>query len=508
VKQQTEKDNVTAHLNRVEVSEKNERVSTGIVGLDEVLHGGLLPHRAYLVRGGPGCGKTTLGMQFLSQGTATGDSCIFINLGEPEEQIRANAKRIGLDLTGITFIDLSPDPSFFAEVQSYDIFSPAEVEREPMTQRITDQVKSIKPQRVFLDAMTQFRYFSTDAFQFRKQVHSFLRFLVEQGATVLFTSEGSAEEPDNDLQFMSDGVINLDYNNGDRTLEITKFRGSDFIKSPHSMRLTASGMQVYPRLTPGEYTNDFKLESISSGIPEMDEMLSGGLERGTVTIITGPTGVGKTTLGLQFMKEAAGRGERSVIYSFEEWRDTLLQRSEAVNIPIGTMLKRGTLDIVQVEPLRYTPDEFARMVRQEIETNNTSIVMLDSIAGYRLSVRGDKELLTTNLHALSKYLQNMGVAVILINEIERITGEFSATDIGISYLADNIIFLRYLEILGEMRRAIGVLKKRLTDFERTLREIEITRYGIKVGRPLTNLRGILSGIPEFVTPPSSLDNQK
>jgi circadian clock protein KaiC len=166
------------------------------------------------------------------------------------------------------------------------------------------------------------------------------------------------------------------------------------------------------------------------------------------------------------------------------------------------MLKRGTLDVVQVEPLRYTPDEFARMIRQEVETRQTSIVMIDSISGYRLSVRGDKASLITNLHALTKYLQNMGVAVILINEIDKITGEFTATDIGISYLADNIIFLRYLEITGEMRRAVGVLKKRLTGFERTLRELEITRYGIKVGRPLTNLRGILTGIPEFITPPT------
>jgi circadian clock protein KaiC len=131
-------------------------------------------------------------------------------------------------------------------------------------------------------------------------------------------------------------VLHLGYKNGDRTIEVTKFRGSDYEKSPHSMRLTANGMQVYPRLVPGEYKRNFKPETISAGVPQLDEMLSGGLERGTATIITGPTGVGKTTLGLQFMTEAAGRAERSVVYTFEERQDTLLQRSEAINIPIDS----------------------------------------------------------------------------------------------------------------------------------------------------------------------------
>jgi circadian clock protein KaiC len=262
------------------------------------------------------------------------------------------------------------------------------------------------------------------------------------------------------------------------------------------MRLTKNGIRVFPRLVSEAYGRKFTVEAIPSGIPELDELLHGGLERSTITIISGPTGVGKTTLGLQFMKEIAGRGERSVVYTFEEWEETLLRRSASINIPVQNMVERGTLSVVQVEPLSYSPDEFARMVRQDVEENNTKMVMLDSISGYKLSLRGDK--LVTHLHALCKYLQNNGVAVLLVNEVEYITGDFRATDYGVSYMADNIIFLRYLEMEGELHRAIGVLKKRLTDFEKTLREFEITRYGIKVGKPLSNLRGILSGVPEFI----------
>jgi circadian clock protein KaiC len=193
------------------------------------------------------------------------------------------------------------------------------------------------------------------------------------------------------------------------------------------------------------------------------------------------------------MKEAAGRGERSVVYTFEESRETLMRRCAAINMPVSAMVERGTLAIVPVEPLRFAADEFAALVRQEVEERDARIVMIDSVSGYRLSMRGQD--LVSHLHALCKYLSNMGVTVLLINEVEYLTGDFRITDVGISYLADNVVFLRYLEIDGELRKAIGVIKKRLSDFERTLREVEITRYGIKVGEPLTGLRGILRGVP-------------
>jgi len=473
----------------------NNRLSTGIVGLDEVLQGGFVPGRAYLARGGPGTGKTTLGLHFLTTGAANGEKTLFITLGEPEAEIRKNAEAMGFDLSGVTFLDLSPTPEFFVEVETYDLFSPAEVEREPTTRRIVEEVEKRQPSRVFIDAMTQFRYLAADPFQYRKQVLSFLRFLVEQGTTVLFTSEGSAEAPDEDLQFLADGVIHLEFAPEGRTLSVTKFRGSDFRGGRHAMQLSEKGMEVFPKLVPEVYRREFVPETISSGVPELDELLHGGLERGTVTIITGPGGVGKTTLGLVFMKEAAGRGERSMVYTFEEGAETLLARCEAINIPVHAMMERGTLHVVKIEPLRYTPDEFARLVRREVEEEGSRLVMIDSISGYRLSLRGED--LVSHMHALCKYLANMGVTVLLINEVEHITGEFRATEVGISYLADNIIFLRYLEMGGELHKAIGVLKKRLSDFERTLREYEITRYGVKVGRPLTGLRGILSGTPEL-----------
>jgi circadian clock protein KaiC len=484
-----------------------ERCLTGIAGLDEILHEGLVRQRAYLVRGGPGTGKTTLGLQFLRAGVVRGERSVLITLESSEAQLRADAEAQGLDMEGIAFLDLSPTTEFFAENRSYDIFSPGDVERDPTTREIIDTIEREQPDRVFVDAITTMGYLAPDAFQFRKQALSFLRYLVERGATVLMSSEPTASVPDDDLRFMSDGIIELDvspqHGTLRRTLSVTKLRGSDFAGGSHSIRLTGEGMVVYPRLAPADHERAFDPEQVPSGLPELDEMLGGGIERGTITMLSGPSGAGKTTLGTQIMTNAARCGERCVIYAFEEQVATLTHRCDAIGMPIRALVADGRLAVQHVEPLRYSPAEFALMVRREVEEQGTRIVMVDGIAGYRLTLAGDD--LITQLHALGRYLKNMGVTVIFINEVEYITGDFRATDIGASYLSDNLIFFRYVEIDGQLRKAIGILKKRLGDFGKTLRELSITARGVEVGAPLTGLRGVLTGTPEWSSPRSPPD---
>ena len=479
------------------------RLSTGVTGFDEILHGGLIPERSYLVRGQPGTGKTILGLHYLTTGISEDETALFINLEETTKDIKQNARQLGFDLDDIHFLDLSPKSDFFAGDQGYDIFESSEVERDPIVEEISGRVVDLQPDRVFVDPITQLRYLSSDEYQFRKQALSFMRLLSEHGATVLFTTQATEDAPDDDLQFMSDGTIELGYASTGRSFNVPKFRGSETKSGNHAMEITDRGLQVYPELTPGEYNQEFVAEPISSGVPEVDELLNGGLDRGTVTVLSGPTGVGKTTTGTQFMKEAAGRGEYSVMYLFEESEATFMQRSEAVNIPVAEMRERGTLTVEEVEPLQVSPQEFAQMVRHQVEQEDADIVMIDGIAGYKLGLQGDEDELVTHLHGLNRYLKNMGVTVILIDEVANITGEFQATNVGISYLADNIVFLRHLEVRGEMKKVIGVLKMRTSDFERTLRKFEITEHGITVGEPLTQLRGILSGTPEWMGNTSS-----
>ncbi len=474
-----------------------EKISSGIKGLDEILKGGFIKGRAYLITGGPGTGKTTLCLHFLQEGISKGERSLFITLTEKEEQIIKNATRVGINVDGIDFLDLSPDPEFFVKAKTYDIFHSSEVEREPIITKIISKIEELQPKRVVIDSMTQFRYLTQDVYQFRKEVLSFLRFITDKNGTVLFISEGTKEMPDDDLRYISDGIIELSLRGEERILCVKKFRGSDFFSGDHSYEIIrGSGFVVYPSVrVPEKYAKvDFGL--ISSGTPEIDELLKGGIERGTITVISGPSGVGKTTLGMQFIKEAAGRGERSVVYTFDETPEQLIYRCENVNIAARHMIEKGTLEIKKIEPLIYSPDAFAQMVREDINIHNTEIVMIDSSSGYQRFIKG-KDLLS-HLHAICKYLTAKGVTVFLPSEVKNITGEFIISSHDVSYLADNVIFLRYLEIKGELRRTIGVLKKRLGDFEKTLREFQITRYGIKVGEPLINLKNILTGIPVLI----------
>lgn len=490
----------------------SSRVSSGIEGLDVLLDGGFLPGRAYLVRGGPGTGKTQMGLRFLTGGAtnangngesadAGGRGSLFITLGEKPEQIRMDAEAFDLDLDGVEFLDLSPSSDYFVEGESYDVFLPAEVERGPITDAITERVEETPPDRVLIDSMTQLQYLAPDAEQFRKQALAFIRYLSDHGATILFTAEHSEETPDTALQFLSDGIVHLYNEGGRRHVEISKFRGSDYRSGIHTVTLGKEGMQVYPKLKVEARRRTYSHEVISSGVPELDELLNGGIDRGTVTLLTGSSGVGKTTLGLQFMKEAAGRGEQSVVYAFEEVAETLVHRCQSVNIPVEAMIDRGRLRIEVIRPGELTIDEFTYRVGQEVEEDGTRFVMVDGVAGLKHSLVGEE--LDQNLHTLGKHVVNCEASLLITDEIREVTGDFQPTSAAISYIADNLIFLRYLEMRGELRKAIGVLKKRTSDFEKTLREFAITRYGIKVGEPLTQLRGILRGQPEWSESPSN-----
>jgi circadian clock protein KaiC len=471
------------------------RVSSGVDGLDEVLYGGFLGGRIYLVRGGPGVGKTALGLHFLTNGVAKGEPAVFLSHGPTEEEVRIAAASLGLDTSGIHFIDFSPDPSFFKDSKSYDIFPPADVERDAFAQTLVAQFEELRPARVFLDSLTQVRHLSEDVIDFRRQAHAFLRFLSSTGATVLFASGSSDRLADEDLQFMSDGVLNLDYSVVyGRTVTVNKLRGSAFRLGEHSAKIDDDGLHVFPRLLPERFESDVPEEMIPSGIAELDALLHGGIERGHVTLVSGPTGVGKTTLATQFIQEAASRGERSVVYTFEESVAVLRRRSEGVGMKVGEMIEAGLLSVQEIEPLRYTPDEFAIEVRREVEQHAARVVMIDSTAGYGVAMQGKD--LVPHLHALCKYLKNMGVTAIVIDETSQITGEFRATETDVSYLADNIVFLRYVEMHGELRRVVGVLKKRTGNFQKTLRELTITADGLDVGEPLAGFRGLLSGIPQ------------
>ncbi|MFW6280517.1 MAG: ATPase domain-containing protein [Halanaerobium sp.] len=477
-------------------------LSTGIDSLDGILRGGLIPGRFYLLRGGPGTGKTTLGLHFLIEGLNNNEKVLLVTMTENIEKIKENGENFNFPMDEINYIDLSPGADFISENKDYDLFTSAQSEQKPLIEKLTKKIDELQPDRIFFDGFTQLKYLSSDNFKFRKQILSFMQFVKKYASTILLTSEVGVSNPDDDLQFMVDGIINIVYEYQNHYLEITKYRGSSFQKGKHAMKFKSDGIQIYPQLElkRNNFDYDYEAEILSFGISEIDKLLHGGIERGTTTIITGPTGVGKTSLGSQFIKANSENDLKSIIYTFEESYNTLIERSNSINIPLEQLQNEKKVFVKEINPLEYTPTEFASEVIADVREKDIALVLLDSIAGYFLTFNNpnEKQKMITGIHYLCEYLKVEGITVLMINEQQMITGDFQATDTQTSFIADNLIFLRYLEIQGKLKKAIGVLKKRMSSFENTLRNFEITEAGIKVGKPLDNLRGILSGNPEFI----------
>jgi circadian clock protein KaiC len=478
--------------------------TSGTPGLDSVLNGGVPTHRTTIVHGGPGTGKTILALQFL----AAGDAGLYVGFEEREEQLRANAEALGIDLSDVTVLDLSPKGEQFFTTDSYTVFPNEDVDGEELLERIATELESSDVDRLVVDPLSELRSLLPDDFQFRRKTASLFNALTDRGITTVCTAQPSDGPTEDDIQFLGNTVIELTRTTERRTLEVTKYRGSEFATGVHTFRIRAgAGGRVYPKLVPGDHHRDRERTQLPTDVPALDRLLQGGLARGSVTVISGPSGVGKTTTASQLLQAAARRGDFGVAYLFEELRADYLYRSTQLGMEVESLEASGDLEVEEVETLTRSPDEFAAHVREAVEERGVEFVMLDGVVGYRQGLRGDDSdaTLTRELHALCRYLKRMGVTVVLVEELQYVTGEFSPTTHQISYLADNIVFLRYLEAAGRLRKAIGVLKKRYGGFENTLRWLSIDEDdGLTVGDPLTGYSGLLTGTAD----PTQRDDER
>lgn len=478
------------------VSSEGDPVSSGVAGVDEILHGGFIDERSYAIRGDSGTGKTILGYHFLRAGIRAGESTLYFAFEETAADIESNAEALGFDLSEVRIIDMSPSADQFREEGQYTVFGPGEVEGGSITGRIADAVDEYEPDRVFIDPLTLLRHLSPDEYQFKRTAASMMSYLKSSGATTLFTTQSTAEKSDEDLQYLADGSITLRRTDHGRELEVEKFRGSDFRSGAHGLRIDGGrGLTVFPSLNPEEHDRPSNHEVLSSGITALDDLLGGGIERGSITLVSGPTGVGKSTTATAFAMAAAHAGDPAVAYLFEESEDSFTNRSDAIGLGVSELRESDSLVVNEVEPLTISADEFASRVRRDVEENDARFVLIDGTAGYRLALKNPENELRTELHSLCRYLRNMGVTVVLTDEISTVTGTFQASDAHVSYLADNVLFIRYIEVDGEIRKATGVLKKRFGAFESTLRTFRIDENGIHVGDVLSDLRGVLTGTP-------------
>ena len=486
-----------------ETAGKLQRAATGIVGLDDILGGGLPVHRLYLVRGNPGVGKTTLALQFLLEGLRAGERVLYITLSETESEIRQVAASHGWSLDGVNLFELSSAEQTLRLDDENTLYAAEDVDLKETVRVLLERVQSVEPQRVVFDSLSEVRLLAQSPVRYRRQLLSLKQFFAERRCTVLLLDDHAGGE-DLQVESLAHGVLSLEqtpatYGADRRRLRVIKLRGSPFRSGFHDFCLRTGGLQVFPRLTAAEHRTDLMSQPISSGIRELDAMLGGGIDRSTCTLLMGPAGVGKSALATQFGLAANRRGEPASVFLFEERIGTWRQRCRQLGMDVDTQLEKGLLKVHQIDPAELAPDEFSHLVRTAIEAGGSRVVIIDSITGY-LNAMVDARHLSLQLHELLAFLNEREVASVITMAQAGLIGTAMVSPVDISYLADTVVLFRYYESLGRVRKAISVLKKRAGAHEDSIRDLGFGAEGIRVGPPLSNMHGVLSGVPRPFSP--------
>lgn len=479
-----------------------EPISTGIEGLDAILGGGLPRNRLYLIEGNPGSGKTTLALQFLLEGARRGETGLYITLSETRDELLAVGRSHGWSLEDIQIYDLAiPEEGMLPDSQ-YSLYHPAEVELGEMTKTICEEVERRKPQRVAIDSLAEMRLQARDPLRHRRQILALKKFFTGKQTTVLLLDDLTIEASDRLLESIAHGVIVLqqtspEYGAARRSLCILKVRAVKYQSGYHDFNIETGGIVIYPRLVATNRSAEFKARKASSHVEGLDALTGGGLDLGSTCLIMGPAGVGKSTIAMQFAYAAAERGEQVAFFIFDESLNTLLTRGRNTGIDLGKHLQSGKCTIRQVNPAELTAGEFSFFARQAVEKDGATVIVIDSINGY-FQAMPEERFLTAHMHELLTYLGQEGVLTLLVLAQHGIVGNMMPMPVDLSYLADTVLLLRYFEALGEVRKALSVIKKRTGDHERTIREFRITVKGLQVGEPLKKFQGVLTGVPEYL----------
>jgi circadian clock protein KaiC len=484
------------------------RASTGINGLDYILGGGFPVNRMYLVEGDPGAGKTTMALQFLLAGIRKGEAGVYVTLSETEEELRDVARSHGWSLDGLTICELQTAEESLKADSQYTLFHPSEVELSETTRSVLETVERVRPSRIVFDSLSEMRLLARDSLRYRRQILALKHYFGNQKCTVLLLDYGGQAAGDFQLESLTHGVLAFEalapgYGKLRRRLRIQKIRGIPYRDGYHDYSIQTGGLRVFPRLVSLERTPAPAASvRISSGHPELDSLMGGGLDLGTSVMFLGPAGVGKSTLSAVYVAAAAAQGEQVMAYCFDENPALWLARAERLGIDLKRPVEEGRIGVRQVDPAELSPGEFAEAVRDAVE-RGARVVVIDSLNGYQHAMP-DERLLLLHLHELLSYLAQQGVLTLLIMAQTGFLGETVRSPLELSYLPDTVVLMRFFEAFGEVRQAISTVKRRTGDHEHSIRELRIGSNGVQVGREIKEFRGTLTGLLDYTGRPGPL----
>jgi circadian clock protein KaiC len=477
------------------------RLPTGVPGLDEVLGGGLPEYSLTVLAGTPGTGKTTLAHQLLfSLASPERRALYFSVVGEPmlkvlryqQQMAYFDPAKVG---DSIRFINLSD------AVLTHDL--------DQVLADIVRQVEEISPGLVVLDSFHNIAHLAAGRGGAQRKpvgrggldVQGFMQRLALhltswQATTLLLGNYADQELGDNPVFTVADGVLWLsqvaDHNSVVRKLQVVKMRGQEPMPGLHTVRLDQAGLQVFPRISlEREQAEQLRPPGRTvTGVPGLDALMGGGLPTGDAVLVSGASGTGKSVLTAQFSAAGVRQGEPGVIAVFEEHPQEYMRRAQRLGLDLEEMVRQGRLAVIYIRPLDLSPDETLLAIRAAVARVGARRVAIDSVSGFELALAPDfRQDFRESLYRLVGALTGTGITVLMTMEIVQTSGELRFSPYLISFLSDDIILLRHVEIAGQLRKSLAVIKMRNGDHSKELWLYDITEQGLIVRQSLRDARG-------------------